>query len=240
MGCGFSAHNVTTTQTLITHWNDTSWAQVPSPNPGGTASGRRNVLYSVSAASSSNAWAVGSYFNGTTGGPLILHWNGTAWKQQTSPDQGELFSVAATSSSSAWAAGLYPAGPTNKTRVERWNGAAWKQQPSPSPAGFRFGSQLSGVTATSPSSAWAAGSSFKDIGPTIGQTLILHWNGTAWAQVPSPNPGGSTGSSLLGSVYALSSSTAWAVEGYTTSPTTSGHTLVVHWNGTAWKQQASP
>jgi hypothetical protein len=84
------------------------------------------------------------------------------------------------------------------------------------------------------------GQSLKDIAPDVGQTLIARWDGTAWAQVSSPSPGGSIGDSLLGSVYALSPSSAWAVGGYATSPTVSGHTLIVRWNGTTWKQQPTP
>jgi len=39
---------------------------------------------------------------------------------------------------------------------------------------------LTGAAAVSPTDAWAVGSygTFK--------TLILHWDGTAWAKVPSP------------------------------------------------------
>ncbi|HEV2451965.1 MAG TPA: hypothetical protein VGS62_08555 [Streptosporangiaceae bacterium] len=237
---GASSHGFTSSRTLIAHWDGTAWTQVPSPNPGGTGSSSQNVLLSVAATSSSNAWAAGFYSTGTGARSLVLHWNGTAWTQQTSLNQGELESVAAISPASAWAAGSLGGNPASKTLVEHWNGTAWSQQASPNPAGFSFGSQLAGVAATSSSNAWAVGQSLKDIGPTVAQTLIARWNGTAWAQVSSPNPGGSAGDNLLGSVYALSSSSAWAVGGYATSPTASGHTLVVHWNGTAWTQQPSP
>ena len=59
-----------------------------------------------------NAWAVGSYGNGTTDQTLIERWNGSAWKQVPSPDPGGsavfniLSGVAATSSSNAWAVRL--------------------------------------------------------------------------------------------------------------------------------------
>ena len=49
------------------------------------------------------------------------------------------------------------------------------------------------VAATSPSNAWA-------VGATTGgsqDTLILHWNGEAWQQTPSPSVGGDQG---LGSI----------------------------------------
>jgi hypothetical protein len=120
-----------------------------------------------------------------------------------------------------------------------WDGTAWTQVPSPNPGGSR-GSALSAVTVTpNSSSAWAVGSyGVGTLGAT--QNLILHWDGTAWTQVPSPDPGGTTGANLLNAVTASSSSSAWAVGRYSTSLTTNGHTLVEYWNGTAWTQQTSP
>ena len=53
--------------------------------------------------------------------------------------------------------------------------------------------------------AWAVGRSNNG---TTGTSVILHWNGTAWALVPSPNPGPETG---LFAVAASSASNAWAV-----------------------------
>ena len=67
-------------------------------------------------------------------------------------------------------------------------------------------------------------------------TLIEHWNGSAWKQVPSPNPS-STDNNLL-SVAATSASNAWAVGGYENG--TTSRTLIEHWNGTAWKHVSSP
>jgi hypothetical protein len=50
---------------------------------------------------------------------------------------------------------------------------------------------LYGVSADSATDAWAVG----DYGnPTTraGETLVLHWNGTSWSKVASPNPGGTS------------------------------------------------
>jgi hypothetical protein len=71
--------------TLIARWNGTSWAKVPSPNPGGTGSADSNLLQALAVTSATSAWAVGSYSRGPTGRTLILHWNGTAWHQTPSP-----------------------------------------------------------------------------------------------------------------------------------------------------------
>jgi hypothetical protein len=59
--------------TLILHWNGITWKTVPSPSPGNDA-----AINSVTATSTSNAWAVGTF--NLQGDVWILRWNGTAWK----------------------------------------------------------------------------------------------------------------------------------------------------------------
>jgi hypothetical protein len=57
--------------TLIEHWDGTSWSLVSSPNP------HTNVnsgLGSVAAVSANDIWATGS-----DAGPLVENWNGTSW-----------------------------------------------------------------------------------------------------------------------------------------------------------------
>jgi hypothetical protein len=68
--------------------------------------------------------------------------------------------------------------------------------------------------------------------------LILHWNGTAWKKVPSPNPGGPSRDNGLRGVAATSAGNALAVGVYSNG--TSDQTLVARWNGTAWKKVPSP
>lgn len=62
---------------LILHWNGTAWRRikVPAPANGG-------MLLGVDAVSGHNAWAVGCTrtFGSVKARPLVLHWNGTAWK----------------------------------------------------------------------------------------------------------------------------------------------------------------
>src|SRR5262245_38311142 len=61
-------------------------------------------------------------------------------------------------------------------------------------------SWLNAVAATSARDAWA-------VGVAGGGDLIVHWNGTAWKPVPSPDR---AGSALFG-VSAVSARCAWAV-----------------------------
>ncbi len=62
-------------------------------------------LTSVTATSARNAWAVGDSSHYSTDRPLVMHWNGTAWKNvPVPPGISYLDSVAATSARNAWAA----------------------------------------------------------------------------------------------------------------------------------------
>jgi hypothetical protein len=221
-------------KTLVLHWNGTSWAQVASPSPGP----KSELLEAVSPISASNVWAVGWYFTSAGAGKtLVLHWNGTGWTQAPSPSPGggslaQLYSVSGVSASDVWAVGQFAASTgVIQTLVLHWNGTSWAQVPSPNPGGAH-GSTLAGVSALSGSDAWASGSYGTAAGGN--KTLLLHWNGTQWAQVPSPSPGSQTEGSFLGGVSAVSAADAWAAG--TSFPAGSEKTLLLHWNGTTWTQ----
>ena len=57
---------------------------------------------------------------------------------------------------------------------------------------------------------------------------VLRWNGSAWTKAPGPSLGQGR---FLEAVAAISASSAWAVG--TNGP--SSTTLIMRWNGTAWK-----
>ena len=228
-----------TTRTLIEHWDGAAWKQVPSPNVTSA-----NILTGVAAVSATDVWAVGEYFNSIdVGQTLVEHWNGTTWRRVPSPNPGGssngnfLFGVAAVSSADVWAVGGYVIGTAHvhKTLILHWNGAAWKQVPSPNPSST--GNLLNGVSVSSATDAWAVGDYFNSAG--IEQTLIEHWNGTAWKRLPSPNPGGASHFNILNGVAAVSAAYACAVGDYSNSAN-ADETLIEHWNGAAWKQVPSP
>src|SRR5580698_1291334 len=104
--------------------------------------------------------------------------------------------------------------------------------PARAVASFSVDGSLSGVVATSASNAWAVGSTESG---TSTRTLIVRWNGTAWAQVPNPDLG--TAYNIAG-VAAASAGSAWAVG--STGSGTSTRTLILRWNGTAWTRVPSP
>src|ERR1039457_5987995 len=139
---------------------------------------------------------------------------------------GNLNGVSADSATDAWAVGYY-INPT--AQALHWNGTKWSQVASPNPGGTA-GNFLTGVSADSATDAWAVGGY---INPTTGasETLALHWNGTKWSKVASPNPGGTAGSSdysYLNGVSANSATYAWAVGAYINPTTFATESLALH------------
>ena len=66
------------------------------------------------------------------------------------------------------------------------------------------------VRGTSSTDNWAVGASI--IGG-VSQTLALHWNGTKWTRVTTPDPGGPGVGSYLAGVTGTSAADMWAVGG---------------------------
>jgi len=222
---------------LIEHWNGSAWSIITSPTPNGSD----DQLYGVSVISSSDVWAVGYYSNSQLEQQtLIEHWNGSAWSIVASPNpQGsvgnQLLSVAAASASNIWAVGNTQSKHGSSTLIEHWNGSQWSIVSSPNTQAV--GNTLEGITAISGNNFWAVGSSYTQYGYPS-QTLIEHWNGSAWSIVSSPNAPGSQNNDLLG-VAAISGNNIWAV-GRWDAGSQSYRTLIEHWNGSAWGIVSSP
>ena len=62
----------------------------------------------------------------------------------------------------------------------------------------------------SASNVWAVGEYFDG---SIYKTMIVHWDGSAWTQVPSPNLSGAT-QNVLKAVRGSSATNVWAVGRY--------------------------
>ena len=246
-------------QALIEEWDGNSWFVAPNTPSAGVYS----YLDGVACASSSDCWAVGDYFSGTSTQTLIEHWDGKAWTIVNSPNgstlpAGKLYgtspasyllSVSCASTSQCWAVGYYfNAFNQFSPLVEQWDGNAWTTVPSPTVTPESVGGTLLNesdglwsVTCPSPSECWAVGiASHED--PVLGlsaQPLIEHWAGGAWAVVPASSSAmlfpGLSGYNYLMNVTCASTTECWAV-GYTRTQSGSGfaQTLIEQWNGAAW------
>jgi hypothetical protein len=122
--------------------------------------------------------------------------------------------------------------------VEQWDGTAWQIIPSPGPKYY----PLRGVAAVSPNDVWAVGGERPNPILQHPVTLIEHWNGTQWSQVPSPNPSpmkSALSGNTLSAVVARAANDVWAVGTYDTAQN-GQQTLTLHWDGTAWQVIANP
>lgn len=206
-------------QTLIEHWNGSSWSIIPSPSPG-TYNG--NVLTAVAAISTNDVWAVGWYQSGTTGqegGALTMHWDGTSWTVIPNPSRLTLYGVTAISADDVWAVG--------EQSILHWNGTNWTIVSFPPPSGDSY-PIFKGISATSANDIWVVGySQWAYFSGYRYSPLTYHWDGTRWSRVP--NAGGID--EYLFSVTAIAPNDVWAVGD-------NGQTQ--HWNGAAWSRVIAP
>ena len=215
--------------TLIERWNGTQWRVVTSPNAGTKGD---NVLTSVDALSSTNAWAVGSSRTSTSRKNLIQRWNGTSWMIVSSPNPGtignSLLGVTAAAPNDIWAVGWKNSGDGLQSLLLHYDGTRWAEEEAvPKPG--TGDNVLTGISAVSNDDIWATGYYVDD---TQYKTLTLHYDGTTWSHVPSSN--GANGTNILMGIGASSPTNAWAV-GFEYRAAL-GHYVAStqHWDGSGW------
>ncbi len=103
---------------------------------------------------------------------------------------------------------------------------SWTGVPGPTPDN---NGSFSGVATIASNDIWAVGYSYLN---NISQTLIEHWNGTAWSIVSSPNV--PSQENALDAVTAVSTTDVWAVGTAYRNGGNGSTPLIEHWDGTAW------
>jgi hypothetical protein len=106
----------------------------------------------------------------------------------------------------------------------------WVQVPTPNVG--PNDNDLWAVAGRSASDIWAVGSLLPNANATIVKTLALHYNGTRWTRVKTPDYGPEANS--LYAVAALPDGTAWAAGIYTRASGHTGRALTEHWNRRSW------
>lgn len=209
---------------LILHWDGLSWSPVPSHTTG--------KLFGVSARSSDDAWAVGSYSapHSHTIQTNVLHWDGSTWTRVASPNANTFFSqlygVDGVSPTDAWAVG-YSTSVSRRfhSLVLHWDGVRWSIVRVP-------GGELDAVDALSSRNVWA-----------VGRGVLLHWNGARWSKrsIHTRNFLKSVVVSKLVGVSAVSRSNVWAVgQRCAHFGGCTPRSYIIHWNGRRWSPVASP
>jgi hypothetical protein len=213
------------------------WTIVPSYSFGSLD----NILAGVSAASATDAWAVGAYYPSSSGvlATLAEHFDGARWTAYPLPNVGSqenvLLAVSMPSTGpTAWAVGYYVSGKfQQQTLIEHFNGSSWSVVPSPSPGTLQ--NILFGVAAVSDADVWAVGGQQDSTG--LWHTLTEHWNGSNWSVVAAIDSG-ATGNQFY-AVTAISSDNVYAV-GQQAGAGFPNRALIEHWNGESWRIVSSP
>jgi hypothetical protein len=202
-----------------------------------------NSVGAVAGSSPNDVWAFGDFLpanpvdNVDATLSFAEHWNGSKWSVVRTPDTGVNFNSfygAAATPGWAWAVGEYLNGAyQDRALIEVWNGSTWTIANPPQPGSLR--DMLFGASALSPNDVWVVGD--QEGGNGIFETLVEHWDGTAWTVVPSPDPG-AAGNHLY-AVDAVSPDNVWAV-GQELTGGVPDLGLVEHWDGHRWSVVSSP
>ncbi len=199
---------------------------VPTPNV--RAFPFHSDLYAVAASSSNDIWAVGQ---------SGIHFDGKQWSAFALPlvagdGTSQLTGVADLASNDVWAVGNINIGEANPNQViEHFNGAKWSVSPGPQ---FLPTDQpaLQGLTATSATDMWAAGSILTLInGEPSAFPMFEHFDGASWtATIDEANS-----NCFMFGVSALASNDVWAVGNVALAAT-----FIEHFDGAAWSVVRSP
>ncbi len=221
--------------TLVEHWDGSTagWTIVPSPN----SSAPNNYLYGVAADAPDDVWAVGGTDQfGSSYQSLVERWNGTSWSIVSAASfPGVLYGLVARGPNDVWAVGTenYP----GRGLIEHWDGTTWTA------TYLRFAALLRGIAAAGPRQMWAVGQRYGRTNPFGDTTLTMHFNGSTWSAIRSPNAlsGNSNDQNWLTSVSAVAANDVWAVGrdgNHDGGPL--DQTLIEHWDGARWSIVPSP
>ena len=191
---------------LIEHWNGATWSVVRSPRLP-----EADYLTSVVSLTPNDAWAVGAWWMGGTGGAghytaLVERWDGVRWVAVNAP----------------------PSAPALVSRHSREEGIELLSSPA-SLLSVEPGDEiLTSVDASSSEDVWVGGSTVgKATGPY--RQFVARWNGHGWWSSMSP------GNGTMSSISVVSSEEAWAFVNQ------NGPRMAIeHWSHGEWAPVSAP
>jgi len=183
-------------------WTGSAWASVSVPAPAGTA------FTSISARTKNDVWLGGTYSNGTSVFPIVVHYDGTTWAPVTAPsgtwgvpaNQNVVQAIAAVSPTSVWALRAQHA-----SYLLHYDGTSWQQIALPTAA-----DPLS-VAGDGQGGAWVSTTGSPN------QATYLHWTGGQWVTATGPARSGAT--TLSGLAQINGGTGVWSAGGTTQNGT---------------------
>jgi hypothetical protein len=206
-------------------WSGTAWDEVPAPDPGP----QFLDLDGVTTISATNAWAVGVYdVPGGRWQTLTMHWDGAQWSvvdsQAPDPQINRLYGVSALPQGEAWAVGY---GGNTGTLALRRVDESWVLTMTPNEG--TGANVLNAISVHTTHDIWTVGHAQQ-------KSLTMHYDGSAWTVVPSPNR---VYGIRLEDVVAIATDDVWAV-GWTGSNSFDDENIALHWDGTSWTIVPTP
>lgn len=181
---------------------------------------RETSLALVGASSAANAWLIAGQY------PQVKaeQWNGRHWRAFPLAHRIDVTALEVFSPSDAWLFGLH--GATGTSYNAHFDGRSWHH--------FTLPTRVSAVSALSARNIWALG-----VEPVNFRPILMHWNGAKWATIAGPKikvP--KRDDAFPTRLVALGPKNIWLLYqlgGHSGPPPFA--LGLVHWNGTAWRQQ---
>jgi hypothetical protein len=155
-------------QAVVLHWDGQLWAVVDVQRAIG---GGKALLRDIDAVSETDLWVVGYRHNQ----PLILRFDGEAWRREDAEVSGELAAVKGFTTGEAFTVG---------TTIWRFDGTEWTES-----ATIRGDTVLVDVAGVAATDVWAVGSRPAGAEGTS-RIAVVRWNGQRWKLVDGPPVGG--------------------------------------------------
>lgn len=178
----------------ILHWNGDSLVQMIPPDS--------SFWRSVFCIAPDDVWIGG--LNGK-----LIHWNGTSFELHVSPLGAQVDKLWASASNDVWGVGGFGGG------IIHWNGTSWH---AVSHNAFPDANDLRDIWVADLSDIWVVGS-----GGIGDKSVIGHYDGSAWTEVPHPDCW------CLDGIWGASSSDIWAV---------GWNQAMLHYDGSSWTSVA--
>ncbi|MFG3299696.1 hypothetical protein [Micromonospora chersina] len=160
-----------------------------------------------------------------------------AWRQATLPElagpTSVLWDVATVDATHAWAVGSEAYSPdqpndTGTPLILQWDGTRWARAALPA---ITWHGRFDLVAADSPSNVWVVGSTAA-AGPEAQVTHVLHYDGTAWREVPLPRRDSRSYALITG--LTVAGGHTWVVGNQLSE------VIIEEWGGRSWRSHRSP
>ena len=160
-------------QQLIEHWNGTKWVNFNIP----VQQGQQSDLVAISALSHDDIYALGSWQASGQSGTMVEHFDGQTWSTSLSTSDC-LSTLTTVAPSDVFAVGACG----GSAVIDFFDGSTWSQMPGPAVDPSTI---ISGISARNIDGILAVGRI-----PATGEGFSMFFNGTAWTNMPVPNPNG--------------------------------------------------